>query len=641
MKSIETKNNEKSEKTAWEDIKDLWYKVENNFTKNPLTDAHCKFIIVMLVFFTHLIINPLVRTVASLPTEMESLSLAEYLCGNDWSQLLKNMDYYGVGFYVFFFPLVKIIHDRFILHQVILAICCLLNCIPSLICYKLMHKDFGIKSKGFCVLAAVGLSFFDAAYTITAINELPIKLSWWLIIYLLGKCMNTTQNKKKALYSALISVLLIFTLTVHTRALINIVVVACVIFAMFIIYRDWVVNVPVLLGVLIPGYVIEQIVIKKVVRILWLTGQGNELRNSEGSLSKMFSMVGQLFKEDGIQGFFNTLSTQLIGANVYSLGIFFISVAVFIFVGVSVYRERKADKITLHVKKMFMGSFMCLLGTFATIFFFCLWTMQASRNAIAANEVIKSYIYLRYFYFFLTPMYVYSLVFLYHNYETIQSKINLIMAVYTVVVLYAFAYVVPAVTANPSAKMDSGYQLAGLCLRGYNEAMSTNQFVFVSLLPFGLYFVIRFFAKRKHLTVVVAVLIALFAYEYYYAAIVRNVNKANEHYEMVNGYLETIYKNDDYRYTIKKIQIGGGTYMAQVAQYEMPDIVVIREEEIVPEVPLLTTRMVSWEITQTYNYKYVCKLDKDEFLYSTEKYFDFMQPIENQNDYNAMRSYRE
>ena len=92
MKSIETKNNEKSEKTAWEDIKDLWYKVENNFTKNPLTDAHCKFIIVMLVFFTHLIINPLVRTVASLPTEMESLSLAEYLCGNDWSQLLKNMD---------------------------------------------------------------------------------------------------------------------------------------------------------------------------------------------------------------------------------------------------------------------------------------------------------------------------------------------------------------------------------------------------------------------------------------------------------------------------------------------------------------------------------------------------------------------
>ena len=61
-----------------------------------LSDRMWLIIIFLFCFFSHECINFVMKTLASVPTEMALLSWAEYLAGHDWSELLSNTDDFGV-----------------------------------------------------------------------------------------------------------------------------------------------------------------------------------------------------------------------------------------------------------------------------------------------------------------------------------------------------------------------------------------------------------------------------------------------------------------------------------------------------------------------------------------------------------------
>lgn len=608
-----------------------------NVKKNKLTDRQCMVLIFIGCFFAHLIINPFIRTTCSLPTETASFSLAEYIAGHDWSELISNTDYYGVGFYALFFPLIKLITDRYLLHQAVLALVCAVECIPPLLCYKMMRRDFKIDSMKYCALSAIAVSFMDVVYTSAAINEHPLKVIIWLVIFLIFSIMNTDSKKRKAVYTLLLSLLMLYSLTMHARAVLIILVVGFTVVVYYIIYRKWIVNLPVFALLLIPGYFITKKCLRMAVSLLWNTSNGNSLRNSDGTILRIFGLTRELFGQDGIKGFLNTIFAQFFAANVYTVGLFFTFFVITIVVVIRAIKYRKNEEISERTNKILIIAVICMCAVLATVFANAIYTLKAAKILIAKQEGAKFYFFLRYFFFYLTPMFMALMVFIYHEYDIVRKWIFAVGAAFVFTIMYIFTFILPTTLTSPTLKLDAAYLLAPFSLRKFNEFMSPKDLFLAALVPLVIYVLIRYVFNEKRRNLFVLLIAILFAYEYYYVSFTCNYNMSEKNYQYVNGYLQTVYSNSNYKDINKKIYVMGSPFVAQEAQYEMPDMVIVSSnDKIETDGVTLINRMLNIETVQKFKFKYIYKLDSDEYMYSATKMYDFMQEIDF-NTYETLR----
>ncbi len=81
----------------------------------------------IIVFFFHMMLNPLLPHISSLPTETLSKAAAAYFSGKNWESLMVGSDYYGTGFYIILTPIYCLTNHAVIIRQFTLGLVVLLN----------------------------------------------------------------------------------------------------------------------------------------------------------------------------------------------------------------------------------------------------------------------------------------------------------------------------------------------------------------------------------------------------------------------------------------------------------------------------------------------------------------------------------
>ena len=594
-----------------------------------LSDKRYEIIIMITCFLSHIFFGLFFKTLSSLPTEMASLAMGEYLAGNNWSELLKSTDYYGTGFYILFAPACFFIKSPFWLHQFILSMVVLIECIPPVLCYKMMRKHFGIKDKKLSMITALTLSFFDVVTTVMAINEHPLKLTLWIILYIMMELTDNKDKKKRNIYSCMIALLSSYAISIHARAIGLLIMVGMVIMVYFLLYKEWIVN-KVYYGVTLAlSFLAVNLYVKNITSLLWGRSGSSELRNSNGTLLKIFQQARSVFTKRGITGMLNTIFSQIFTANVYTLGSFLIFLVIFIIVLESSIKNRinrkKTD--TLH-KRFFVISFFCMVASLCTILANAIINIEAAIIYIDRGEGAKFYIYLRYFFFYLTPMLMCTVCYMNDNWKKIFKYRMHMLVGYCHIVFYFFAFILPTTITKPSLKFDAFYHFAPFTLRKYQEYVTPGHLLAVAVLPVIMYLVYSFLLKKNWKRCMVWVLLLLFAYEYIYNIFVLSFNYMKRNQEYVNGYLTQVYRQEE-QGGVQDIYINGAAYMAQIAQYEMPEKTIHQgiPEDIGYGIVLSSMVLEDKEIRK-FHLEFVYKLDENEYIYAKEKVYGWLVKIE-------------
>ena len=153
--------------------------------------------------------------------------------------------------------------------------------------------------------------------------------------------------------------------------------------------------------------------------------------------------------------------------------------------------------------------------------------------------------------------------------------------------------------------------------------------VFVIIMAYVIMYYLTKGERKKFYLIVLA---AVFAYEYYYISLVYDYGLAERNYYYINGYREKIYNSEEYKDVNNKLYTINNSFLSQITQYEMPDrIVHFGDEYDMSDGVLLVNSKLTWGEVATHRFRYMYKLDNNEYIYATEKVYDFMIKIDVMN----------
>lgn len=162
---------------------------------------------------------------AGSPDEFGALAGGTLLLGWDWTGV-TGTSYYGYGFTILLTPL-------FLIQDAVLRYF-LLHCINAsilggmgVIGYKIMYYHLSVDNKRLCIMSTIAAACYESNLRIGkyVYNELPLNFSVWIVLYILMLLHKTESSHKKRRLSVLLALTLGYSVTIHTRAVITIIIV--------------------------------------------------------------------------------------------------------------------------------------------------------------------------------------------------------------------------------------------------------------------------------------------------------------------------------------------------------------------------------------------------------------------------------
>mgnify|MGYP004620355681 CR=1 FL=1 len=300
-------------------------KIVNNIIK--INSSTIDIIIVFLVcFIPKFIIAVNSVMIYTISDEVSSISVAAFLAGYDWSDVVSNAGYYGIGYLFIFFPLFKLGIAPLIIYRIILSVNAILIGLTAIICYFILDHYFDIDDRFAKVIIACtcgSMSIFSTSIT-RARNEDIYLLCGWLFAYVLLKVLDDMEVKKIK-YEILLAILSLYMLTVHSRAITYIIafIIICVVckllFKKTIVTKYyWV--------ILLIGFGVIEGLLKIYQQLIWQSGS---VRNASvgGAVSSAVSKITIDFTM--VKSMLMIILGQLFTAFSLSGGIFLIAIVIF------------------------------------------------------------------------------------------------------------------------------------------------------------------------------------------------------------------------------------------------------------------------------------------------------------------------
>ena len=257
----------------------IWKKIYNRKYSVEVT----AFIFVLLlqiipVFFT----NPLIQYVGG--DEVGTISGAAFFAGYDWSETVALHKYYGFGYSIFMTPLFWVFDNVQYIYCGMLVMNGITYALSAAIAANCMKRF--CKSKLYIFISAVACVFIPLKF-VCVINEHMLILIIWLVCWILMKLDEISDDlSKRNYYSTLLALVLAYSLTVHTRAILIWVAVFCAIVYEYMRKRRIIVSVVPFLCILFLGYLISTGLIKYVQNTLYAPEEGEILANSGDMLAE-------------------------------------------------------------------------------------------------------------------------------------------------------------------------------------------------------------------------------------------------------------------------------------------------------------------------------------------------------------------
>lgn len=340
--------------------------------------------------------------IRTLSDELATLSGAAYLAGYDWSALVSNAGYYGLGFTSFLFPFFKLFDDPILIYRGILCVCAIVQSLSVFIVFYVSIHFFHIQNRLLISLIAIASSFFVVTRATIAYNEHILILISWICMLLLLKLIEYNSNiKKKRTYTFVLLICLSYALTIHTRSLILwFALIATIIFYAWT-NKKLLVSPFVCIVTGVVGIALSRLFVSFMQKTIWISDSGEQLRNASVPIPEISN---GLFSVDKWHAWIDIIIGQINTINIFSGGIVLLFIIIFFrFLWNKILRKDKRKENLAESKMDIMGSvliffIMCIAMTiFAQSITWLPEAAQAVNEGIFNNNYgTKAFTYIRY-----------------------------------------------------------------------------------------------------------------------------------------------------------------------------------------------------------------------------------------------------
>ncbi len=328
--------------------------------------------------------------------ETSSLSIAATVAGYDWNDVVSQAGYYGIGFLWIFAPLFKIGLSPVVIYRIIASVLAGVNALTGPLFYMIMSRFFHVESrfKKVVVASICGNLILFYVATIATRNEEILALLVCVSVYLICKII----EERKFRDEILLSLVMLYALVCHTRAvaIILAVMLVSILYAIFyrkklFHYKTYIIN--------IIGYGLIAGLLNLYRTSIW--GNGT-VRNSSVT-SGVGSALSNIFATDSILRVLKCWGRIVVGqiftASTITGGLFLIATVVCLIYLFYFFKKRKGNFSEI----LFVLSLLALILVYGTIFTQGLTWLPGVYNGIYVEHsytyvyAYKSFTYMRYF----------------------------------------------------------------------------------------------------------------------------------------------------------------------------------------------------------------------------------------------------
>jgi hypothetical protein len=474
------------------------------------TDLVYMIILYVLTLTVHLTVALRMKMLHMSHDEMGVLATAAYAVGEDWSAIVSKFGYYGYGSAILYIPIFALTKGPVLRYRLITALnSCFMALIP-VIAYHIARKYCKAeKNTAFFAAAVTGLYPGYLLFSKWVWNETMMCLLPWVTALLMFRLFFEQNKKLRVVFSLLLSLTLVYSYAVHSRALGLIAAAVLVIALVWIFQRRLIVEPISFCSSFAVLFTIDHFVKKYIQEHLWLTGENGDMANTVGGNT---GKLHDYTNAEGFRGLLRITAGQLSAASASTYGLLAIAIAAGIPL---IFKGMKKNQRIRKGRQPDEKHAMWLLMTMTALFF-------AGALAISAlflgNEGRLSqtrgdyYVYTRYF--SNTLGFAVFAVFIYFAKNELSSRMAAVMA--AVYAALAFPMIHYADFINQQHSSSNATILNLLAYLGYNPKDYVSHFDFRTLLivttvVFGAA-IIAFSGKKQNLFAILLCLVSLESY---------------------------------------------------------------------------------------------------------------------------------
>ncbi len=203
--------------------------------------------------------------------EIGTLAGAAYVSGYDWSSVLAETRYYGVGFYWLYGILFRYISDSYLLAIAIYVMNCICVSAIAILVYQMlvMHLKMEDSISTAIVATFPGIIYPYANWGYIS-NDVPVYCAYWIMIYWgILAYINKDNRRNSVIYSSLTALMMGYLLTVHEKSIAIWIAMILGIVLFKIIFDEFIVS-PISFSIIvIISYVIARIIKENALAMFW------------------------------------------------------------------------------------------------------------------------------------------------------------------------------------------------------------------------------------------------------------------------------------------------------------------------------------------------------------------------------------
>lgn len=325
----------------------------------------------------------------------------------DWNGLIGKVErYYGGGYTILFTPLMYFVESAYLRYFIMHMLNAVLHAGVGVLCY-IIYTDYLNRPdnlEAILVSLATSLFYFEGLEGTNVYNELPLYVTIWLTLFEILWLIRVNDNtKKKAFGTAILSLTLAYSLTLHTRAIFTIGSVVVTVVLVWIIYKKVIVNVVELLAFLVIGYLANECVGNYIRAGLWETNITQNTVEGAFGATGVFSKFSVLLSQEGISAFISTILGKLFGIIATSGGLFCIGIILCLFSLFKFFKfqgfKKSSENLYFNVSMLFI-----IVLNVSSFFLFGLNATNSVMDALANAEMTYWPFYLRYHFLYIIPL---------------------------------------------------------------------------------------------------------------------------------------------------------------------------------------------------------------------------------------------
>lgn len=263
------------------------------------------FLVFLITLFPRLFISLQAYPAMYSSDEVSAISVAAMLAGYDWREVVSCAGYYGIGYLFIFAPLFHVVKNPIWIYRIILTVSSALVALSAPVCYLVLHKYFSLDRRidKIVVSSICGvLNIFTCVHLTARNEEILYFLVWVIVYYLCGILNSVNQSKQRKQKERVLLLLLMYSLTVHTRAVCLIIGVVFADILYRVIYKKGILRKRSYL-IILAAYIIISFGLKVYQSNIWIYGTKNTsvmsgVKNSLSKVQEYFNpyLFGNIFR---------------------------------------------------------------------------------------------------------------------------------------------------------------------------------------------------------------------------------------------------------------------------------------------------------------------------------------------------------